>query len=794
MKKLFILFSLLFLCNVAHATPPTRQNNYLSGTTIRSDEVNEDFNDLFGYLNVGVDNIRANGLDAITEIHSNLKSGSDGTLITGTEGASGECAQWDANGDLVTAGAACGTGSGTTVTSAKYNDLVDPDNNGGISFTTFTNTWTTAVGNANYFIIDGSGTDFVVQGDGDTTVADLTVGGDDIIMATNTSGAVLVADGTNFNPVVMGTDATISSAGALTIAANAVALGTDTTGNYASGDAEDGNVAADKVLESSLKAVDSATDEDLLTYESTTGDFEWHTCAQITGSADLCDGSDASGGAGSTPRLDQVLAPGTNVGVGFNFGAFTNSWTFSSGTNTWTSSAGDARFFTINNASSNPFIIRGDGQVGIGVTDPDVELDIRNTGTGPDIYVTSLSATGVPGVFVTNSSSVGAGLYIGSTNGLASTLYNEGAVLTSASNLIHEVSGSGNQLFTINGSDRMFIDATNVGIGTTNPKATLDTNNGTIKGYLPYDYVKNPGTNAGASFGAFTNTWTVTNADTRFFTIDATADFVVRADGNVGIGQTDPSTALVVTGTATATTSVSTPLLDLSGTGTINGLDAIDSTGETTLEATLDLAGDVSSTGMSSTIIGNKAVRIDEIADAGTNAGISFGAFTNSWTFSTGTNTWTSGASTTDFFDIESRTLTTGDSFTIKVDDGMTTGSALQVLGGVNSTTPVIFVDDSDVAIGTTACDGSNHKLCVGGSGNTGIGTSTPAYKLQVSGISAGNSWTATADLSFFSHESSSPCAIGVKGGLFTWNATGEPCYCDVSGNDISLADGTSCD
>jgi len=39
----------------------------------------------------------------------------------------------------------------------------------------------------------------------------------------------------------------------------------------------------------------------------------------------------------------------------------------------------------------------------------------------------------------------------------------------------------------------------------------------------------------------------------------------------------------------TGTTSVSTPTLTLTGTGTINGLDAIDATGESTLEATLEL-------------------------------------------------------------------------------------------------------------------------------------------------------------------------------------------------------------
>ena len=41
-------------------------------------------------------------------------------------------------------------------------------------------------------------------------------------MTTNTSGAALIADGTNFNPVVISGDATIATNGALTIAANAV--------------------------------------------------------------------------------------------------------------------------------------------------------------------------------------------------------------------------------------------------------------------------------------------------------------------------------------------------------------------------------------------------------------------------------------------------------------------------------------------------------------------------------------------------------------------------------------------
>jgi len=58
---------------------------------------------------------------------------------------------------------------------------------------------------------------------GDVVVTgDLTVTGDDITMATNTAGHVMVADGTNFNPVAISGDVTINSAGAVTIANDAV--------------------------------------------------------------------------------------------------------------------------------------------------------------------------------------------------------------------------------------------------------------------------------------------------------------------------------------------------------------------------------------------------------------------------------------------------------------------------------------------------------------------------------------------------------------------------------------------
>lgn len=72
-----------------------------------------------------------------------------------------------------------------------------------------------------------------------------------------------------------------------------VALSTDTSGNYAAGDAEAGNatglvcttcvdasdIANDAITEAKLKVVDTPADEECFTYESTTGDFEWQTCS-----------------------------------------------------------------------------------------------------------------------------------------------------------------------------------------------------------------------------------------------------------------------------------------------------------------------------------------------------------------------------------------------------------------------------------------------------------------------------------------------------------------------------------
>ncbi len=55
-----------------------------------------------------------------------------------------------------------------------------------------------------------------------TVTGDLTISGDDITMATNTSGAALIGDGTNFNPVAISGDVSIGSDGTAAIGSGVI--------------------------------------------------------------------------------------------------------------------------------------------------------------------------------------------------------------------------------------------------------------------------------------------------------------------------------------------------------------------------------------------------------------------------------------------------------------------------------------------------------------------------------------------------------------------------------------------
>ena len=95
---------------------------------------------------------------------------------------------------------------------------------------------------------------------------DLTISGDDLTMGTNTSGYVLVADGTNYNPVAISGDVTLASNGAVTIAATSV------ENSMLAGSIADSKLStistADKVAGGAIQ-IDSGTDGTSITIADT---------------------------------------------------------------------------------------------------------------------------------------------------------------------------------------------------------------------------------------------------------------------------------------------------------------------------------------------------------------------------------------------------------------------------------------------------------------------------------------------------------------------------------------------
>jgi len=93
-------------------------------------------------------------------------------------------------------------------------------------------------------------------------------------------------------------------------------------------------IGSDKVLESMLKAVDAANDEECLTYETTTGDFEWQSCDTTTyigGSTGATDNSilRADGVGGSTLQASPVTIDDTTGAI---TGPASQTWGLFTGT------------------------------------------------------------------------------------------------------------------------------------------------------------------------------------------------------------------------------------------------------------------------------------------------------------------------------------------------------------------------------------------------------------------------------------------------------------------------------
>ena len=111
----------------------------------------------------------------------------------------------------------------TNVGSIQLDSIAgDADTNTSITFSG-SDVITMATGGTTALTLDASQN--AVVGANLTVTGDLTISGDDLVMGTNTSGMLLIADGTNFNPTAVGSLSEIS-----TVANDDVLLAVDTSG------------------------------------------------------------------------------------------------------------------------------------------------------------------------------------------------------------------------------------------------------------------------------------------------------------------------------------------------------------------------------------------------------------------------------------------------------------------------------------------------------------------------------------------------------------------------------------
>ena len=139
-----------------------------------------------------------------------------------------------------------------------------------------------------------------------TVGTDITISGDDIIMATNTDAYMLIADGTSYNPVAITGDITLTNAGVTSIGADKVVTAKILDANVTN--AKLANMAANTVKVRDANSSGVPSDKALATTEILIGDGTGFTAAALSGDATM-----TNAGAVTVTKIQGEAVSSTSV-------------------------------------------------------------------------------------------------------------------------------------------------------------------------------------------------------------------------------------------------------------------------------------------------------------------------------------------------------------------------------------------------------------------------------------------------------------------------------------------------
>lgn len=514
------------------------------------------------------------------------------------------------------------------------------------------------------------------------------------------------------------------------------------------------NAPVDSITTDMLKDIDTPSDEECATYESTGNTIEWQACGGIGNEDNITEGDtvveviDTGSDGNITFDVDgtQVVTINNSGNVGINetspaqaldidgIGQMNTLYLENASTNI-DNSANSIRFkssvghnFVNSGSISRVYIDSSTGYVGIGSTTPQGLLDV----VGGQIIADNGTAA-APSIVV--GGGLGTGFYAPidnqidiSISGAKKWAITGNDIKTNASGRIYAGNGSSSipsfvSVFDANtgmyypsaadnlslvtgGADRLNIDASgNIGVGSSSPEDTVviyQTDD--LKGLTLYGYDDVEASSVKTYMDSSGNAEIISTGNMSIKSNSVSA--IDINTGNVGVGTTVPSAELHV------------------GTGVEDSIDGTDD---------LYVADDLEVDG---TLYLSDGTALVDSGDLGS-----------------GSSKWTDGGSTTYFTSSDNVGIgttiadtklhvvgdTTMDGDLIIKNLADDSGFALNVNDGDKEFT--ICADDSDgdkFKISTTAC-GTNDRIVIDSSGNVGIGSSSPGAPLVIEGSTANN-------------------------------------------------------